>query len=79
MRVLGIRDNVADHYLDSNVIYPGGNAFNFAAYAKMQGADAAYLGVFGDDFPGRHVYETAREMGIGLERCRILHGEYGCP
>jgi sugar/nucleoside kinase (ribokinase family) len=79
LKVLGIGDNVADHYLDSNILYPGGNALNFAAYAKMLGADSAYLGVFGDDFPGRHVYETARAMGIGLERCRILHGENGCP
>ena len=47
MRVLGIGDNVADHYLNTNVIYPGGNAFNFAAFARLLGAEADYLGVFG--------------------------------
>lgn len=79
LRAVGIGDNVADHYLHTNMIYPGGNAFNFAAYAKMLGADAAYLGVFGDDYPGRHIYYTGRKMGISLARCRVLHGENGCP
>ena len=79
MRVLGIGDNVADHYLHTNVIYPGGNAFNFAAFARMLGADVGYLGVFGDDFAGRHVHSVAEEMGLDLSRCRILHGENGRP
>ncbi|HHW30851.1 MAG TPA: fructoselysine 6-kinase [Clostridiaceae bacterium] len=79
LRVIGIGDNVADHYLHTNMIYPGGNAFNFAAYAKMLGAEAAYMGVFGDDFPGTHVYNTGLELGICLDRCRIYHGENGCP
>ncbi len=79
MRVLGIGDNVADHYLHSNMLYPGGNALNFAAFASLLGADAHFMGVFGDDFPGRFVYATVRDMGIGLERCRIESGEHGCP
>lgn len=79
MHVLGIGDNVADHYLHTNVIYPGGNAFNFAAFARLLGAKADYLGVFGDDFAGQHVYTVAQEIGLGLTHCRILHGENGRP
>jgi sugar/nucleoside kinase (ribokinase family) len=78
LRVLGVGDNVADHYLHSNIIYPGGNAFNFAVYAKMLGATAAYMGIFGDDFPGLHVLRTAKHLGIGVSHCRLYHGENGC-
>jgi sugar/nucleoside kinase (ribokinase family) len=79
LRVLGIGDNVADHYVHINTIYPGGCAFNFAAFASMLGADAAYLGAISDDFAGRHNLKTAVEMGVDTKRCRILHGETPLP
>lgn len=79
MKVLGIGDNVGDHYLHSDMLYPGGNALNFAAFASILGAKAHFMGVFGDDFVGRFVYDAASDMGIILERSRIAHGENGCP
>ena len=49
LRVLGLGDNVVDKYMHIRTMYPGGNALNFAVYAKMFGIEAGYLGVFGDD------------------------------
>ena len=53
MRVIGIGDNVVDRYTNKRIMFPGGNAVNFAAYAAQCGADSAYLGVIADDKEGR--------------------------
>ena len=37
LRVLGLGDNVVDKYMHIRTMYPGGNALNFAVYAKMFG------------------------------------------
>ena len=37
MRVIGLGDNVVDMYMHRNVMYPGGNAMNFAVYANLMG------------------------------------------
>lgn len=43
MKVIGIGDNVCDKYIHLKTMFPGGGqALNFAAYAGMLGADAAY-------------------------------------
>lgn len=76
-RVLGFGDNVVDRYLDAGLMYPGGNALNVAAYAKMLGAQAAYLGTFGSDRAGRHVRDTLKTLGIAADRSHILAGENG--
>jgi len=77
-KTLGIGDNVCDKYLHIATIYPGGNALNVAVFSKMFGADSAYLGTFGDDIVGKHVYDTAKEIGVDLSHCRFEHGENGC-
>lgn len=78
IRVLGIGDNVCDKYLHTEIAYPGGNALNVAVFGKFLGADAAYLGTFGDDEIGSHVYSVVRELGIDISHCRIEEGENGC-
>lgn len=77
MKVIGIGDNVVDEYIHKKTYYPGGNAFNFSAYARMRGIDSAYLGVFGTDDPGKHVISVANDMGIDISRCKIQEGENG--
>ena len=49
IRVIGVGDNVVDKYMHTKTMYPGGNAFNFSAYASMLGASSSYMGVFGSD------------------------------
>lgn len=83
MRAVGIGDNVVDRYINKRVMFPGGNAVNFAAYAKQCGAEAAYLGLIADDKEGRLVYDSLKELGIDVsasplrsglatERCDVL-------
>ena len=74
LRVLGLGDNVVDKYMHIRTMYPGGNALNFAVYAKMFGMEAGYLGVFGDDEAAAHVYDTIRGLGLELSHCRFYPG-----
>lgn len=78
IKVLGIGDNVCDKYLHTKTIYPGGNALNIAVFGKLFGAETAYLGTFGDDEVGQHVYSVVRELGVDVSHCRLEEGENGC-
>lgn len=33
MKVIGYGDNVVDRYVNKKIMFPGGNAVNFAVYA----------------------------------------------
>ncbi len=77
MKVLGLGDNVVDKYMHIMVMYPGGNALNFAVYAKFMGVESAYMGNFGDDEAARHVHETIEKLGLDISHCRFLSGPNG--
>ncbi|EHD21724.1 MULTISPECIES: PfkB family carbohydrate kinase [Brenneria] len=77
MKVIGIGDNVVDRYSHLRIRYPGGNALNFSVYASLLHAQAAYLGVFGDDAAGRHVQRSLAAHHIDVSRCRQVQGENG--
>lgn len=77
LKVIGIGDNVVDIYLDDGVMYPGGNALNFSVYAKQLGAEAAYLGVLGNDTAGTHIRQTLDGIGVDTSHCRYYQGENG--
>lgn len=77
IRVIGVGDNVVDKYMHTKTMYPGGNAFNFSAYASMLGASSSYMGVFGNDEAAQLVQATARELGIDTSHCRVEEGENG--
>lgn len=78
MKVIGVGDNVVDHYLDVDIIYPGGNALNFSVFARMAGYEAAYLGIFGSDYAGQHVMTVLKNLDVDISRCRTVDGENGC-
>lgn len=77
LRVLGLGDSVVDRYTHRNVMYPGGNALNFAVYAKLLGADASFAGTFGTDAGGHHVRSILAKLGIPTPHCRVVEGEGG--
>ncbi len=77
MKVIGIGDNVCDKYEHLKTMFPGGQAMNFAVYAKMLGADSSYMGVFGRDEVASHVIATLDELQIDYSRCRQYDGENG--
>lgn len=78
MKVIGIGDNVCDKYEHLKMMFPGGQAMNFAVYAKLLGADASYMGVFGRDEVADHVIATLDELEVEHTRCRQYDGENGC-
>ena len=79
VNVLGFGDNVVDKYEHIKTMYPGGNAVNFAVYAKMFGAcRSAYMGYFGDDKEALHVIDSLDKEGIEMIKCKQLVGENGC-
>lgn len=72
MKVIGMGDNVVDRYVNKKIMYPGGNAVNFAVYAKQCGVDASYLGVFADDVQGHLIRNSLLELGIDVSACTML-------
>ncbi|WP_341479729.1 fructoselysine 6-kinase [Clostridium beijerinckii] len=78
VKVIGLGDNVVDKYEHIRTMYPGGNALNFAAYAKKLGANSAFLGAFGSDTEAEHVQNTIHELDLDISRCRHFNGENGC-
>lgn len=78
MKVIGLGDQVVDKYEHLHLMFPGGNALNFAVFAKKLGIDSAFLGAFGSDAEGKHVEESATALGIDLSYCRHYIGENGC-
>ncbi len=77
MKVIGVGDNVVDKYIYKKMMYPGGNALNFAVYAKQLGIDSAYLGVFGNDRAAEHIMETLKTLEVDISHCRQYAGENG--
>lgn len=74
MKIVGMGDNVVDRYINKKIMFPGGNAVNFAVYAKQCGAESAYLGVIADDKEGRLVYDSLKELGIDLSSSPLCSG-----
>lgn len=77
VKVLGLGDNVVDIYEHIHTMYPGGNALNFAVYAKRLGAEAAYLGVFGSDEAAAHVLDSIEKIGLDNSHSKHYEGENG--
>ncbi|MTI54468.1 fructoselysine 6-kinase [Geosporobacter ferrireducens] len=77
LKVVGIGDNVCDIYIHSNRMYPGGQALNFAVYAKSLGADASYIGVFGKDEVAEHIIHTLDLLEVDHRYSRQYEGENG--
>lgn len=74
MKVIGFGDNVMDRYMNKNIMFPGGNAVNFAAFARKNGVEAAYLGVFGEDAEAAHIQHALDELGVSMKHCEIQAG-----
>ncbi len=72
MKFVGMGDNVVDRYVNKKVMFPGGNAVNFAVYAKKCGVDSAYLGVLADDLEGRLIRSALVELGVDVSGCSVF-------
>lgn len=77
VKVLGLGDNVCDVYLHTGIMYPGGQAVNFAVYSRKLGAQADFMGVFGRDAVAEHVKASLDKHGVGYSHSRSYKGENG--
>lgn len=77
MKVIGLGDSLVDRYYDKNMVYPGGNAYNFAVKAKQMGAEAAFMGKIAEDGMKEIILKPLREMGIDYSHCQFAAGENG--
>ncbi len=76
-KIIAIGDNVCDKYLSRGKMYPGGQCVNTCVYAKMNGAQTAYLGKYGNDAVAECVQKTLQEIGIDDSFSRRYDGENG--
>lgn len=76
-KILGIGINVVDIYCHQKRMYPGGNEYNVAYDAKLQGAQSAFMGVFADDKVGEILEKTLVEAGIDTSYCHHEKGSSG--
>jgi fructoselysine 6-kinase len=79
VKVIGVGDNVVDNYTHMKTLFPGGNALNFAVFAKKNGIDAAYLGSLAKDKSGDHLVKTLSGLGVDISKCPREEGETGSP
>jgi fructoselysine 6-kinase len=73
-RILGIGDNTIDTYVSAGLQFPGGNAVNVAALARRLGAEASYLGCWGDDEGGAILRAALAAEGVDLSHVREIAG-----
>jgi fructoselysine 6-kinase len=74
MQLVGIGDNCVDCYVNTGMMYPGGNALNVAVFARRTGAEAGYVGVVGDDPPGRCISQALQAEDVDTQRLRVVAG-----
>jgi len=74
MHVCGVGDNVVDRYFNQKLMFPGGNAVNFAVHAQRSGMHAAYIGAIGTDSDGDLIRSSLQAEGVELTRLRVEEG-----
>ena len=75
--ILGIGVATMDIYVNRDRMYPGGNEYNVACNAKILGARAGFLGVFGNDLYGPILEDTLKTRGVDISLCRHEIGSSG--
>ena len=76
-RILGIGIATMDIYRHQKRMYPGGNEYNVAYNAALQGAYAGFMGIFADDAAGDILERTLAEAGIDTSRSHHEKGSSG--
>ena len=76
-RIIGIGIATMDIYCHQKRMYPGGNEFNIAYDAKLEGADAGFMGIFADDTVGGILEKTLTDAGIDTSRSHHETGSSG--
>ena len=77
IRIAGSGVATLDLYLNRGRMYPGGNEYNVVCHAVRNGAEAGFMGVFGNDEAGRILEETLIECGVDISMSRHEEGSSG--
>ena len=64
MKIAAIGDNCIDIYTNKGWMFPGGGPVNFAVHVHRLGADAAYIGVIGNDHNGDIIAQALQKEGV---------------
>ena len=70
VRLASIGDNNVDVYRNLNLVYPGGDCPNVAAFWAKSGQPSAYVGRFGNDRLGDLQYNSLQSLGVDLSGVR---------
>jgi len=76
-RILGIGIATMDIYRHQKRMYPGGNEYNVAYNAALQGIDAGFMGIFADDTAGHILEKTLTDAGIDTSHSHHEKGSSG--
>lgn len=77
VRILGVGVATLDIYTNLKRMYPGGNEYNVVCNVKKLGAEAGFLGVFGNDVAGAILEGTLKDLGIDISHCHHEIGSSG--
>lgn len=77
IRIAGTGVATLDLYLNRGRMYPGGNEYNVVCHAIRNGAEAGFLGVFGNDRAGEILEETLVDLGVDISMSRHEIGSSG--
>lgn len=61
VKVIGIGDSMVDKNLTTGIMYPGGQSLNIPVNMHFLGAQAAFIGCFGNDYVAEHMKKTLDE------------------
>lgn len=76
-RIIGIGIATMDIYCHQKKMYPGGNEYNIAYDAKLQGAEVGFMGVFANDKVGEILEKTLTEANIDVSHSHHEKGSSG--
>jgi len=75
INAVGVGDYVIDRYYHHGLMFPGGNALNFAVYSKQLGCNAAFVSMLADDKFADVVIKAIDDIGVDRSRCVQVHGK----
>lgn len=76
-RIIGIGIATMDIYRHQRRMYPGGNEYNIAYDAKLQGAEVGFMGVFANDKVGKILEQTLIDAGVDVSHSHHEVGSSG--
>lgn len=77
VKIIGIGIATMDIYCHKKKMYPGGNEYNIAYDARLQGADTGFMGIFADDRVGTILEETLVNAGVDTSHSHHESGSSG--